>query len=300
MNLLVKEPIELRELFNLNGVSLSVLRLDQVHPIVSGNKIFKLHYFVEKALRSDHKTLVSFGGAYSNHLVATAYACQSMGLKSIGIVRGELAPLLSHTLQHCKAYGMQLIFVSRAAYHQKEEDFFLAAIQDQLPTDYILIPEGGYDPLGAQGASLIMTHLKGQTFSHIGTAMGTATTLAGLLLAAEKDTQIIGVSVLKGDDDTESRLQYLIGRMPDSKQLQLLKGYHFGGYGKKNNELLAFMNQIWLEYALPLDFVYTGKLFYAVIEKIKEGFFPIGSKILCLHTGGLQGNDSLTVGSLNF
>ncbi len=300
MNLLVKDPIELQELFNINGISLSVLRLDKIHPIVSGNKIFKLHYFIEKALKSQHKTLVSFGGAYSNHLVATAYACQTRGLKCIGIVRGERAPILSHTLQHCIAFGMQLIFVSRAAYRNKEKSYFLDSIQDQLPTDYLMVPEGGYDPLGAKGASLILDQLKLPSFTHIGIAMGTATTLAGLLMAAEKNTQIIGVSVLKGEDDTAERLLHLTGALPDWNQLKLFKGYHFGGYGKKSDKLLDFMNAIWKEYKLPLDFVYTAKLFYAVVDKIKEGYFPPGSRILCLHTGGLQGNDSLEIGSLNY
>ena len=285
------------DLFTQQQVAVSVLRLDKIHPVVSGNKLFKLHYFLEKALSSQHKTILSFGGAYSNHLVATAFACQSMGLKSIGIIRGEKPAILSHTLQQCISYGMQLKFISREEYGLKEKNSFNWALQKEYP-GCMVIPEGGYHPLGAAGAALIMDNVKNDDYSHICTATGTATTLAGLLISAKKEQSIIGIPVLKGQTDIHERINYLTGNSAVTKQLVLLNNYHFGGYAKKNTALIQFMNQCWQQFELPLDFVYTAKMFYGVIDAVKNNYFPAGSQILCLHTGGLQGNNSLPEGSL--
>ena len=139
------------ELFTQQQVAVSVLRLDKIHPVVSGNKLFKLHYFLEEALSSQHKTILSFGGAYSNHLVATAFACQSMGLKSIGIIRGEKPAMLNYTLQQCISYGMQLKFISREEYGLKEIKEFIGSIHKEFG-ECLVVPEGGYHPLGAAGA----------------------------------------------------------------------------------------------------------------------------------------------------
>jgi 1-aminocyclopropane-1-carboxylate deaminase len=287
------------DLFTQKQVSLSVLRLDKIHPVVSGNKLFKLHYFLEEALRSTHKTILSFGGAYSNHLAATAFACASLQLKSIGIVRGERPVHLSHTLQQCMDDGMQLKFISRDEFAKKDNAEFINALQNEFG-DCLIIPEGGYHPLGAEGAALIMDLVSIKNYSHVCTATGTATTLAGLLKAAAAAQTIIGVPVLKGMAEMEERIQYLSGNKQPLKNLQLLPDYHFGGYAKKNDQLTGFMNQCWHQYHLPLDFVYTAKLFFAIIDRIKNDHFAPGSNIVCLHTGGLQGNGSLPKGSLLF
>lgn len=285
--------------FDEKLVTVSILRLDKIHPVVSGNKLFKLHYFLEDAIQSNHKTIISFGGAYSNHLVATAYACSLLKLKSIGIVRGEGQPLLSHTLQQCKQYGMELKFISRDEYGKKEDTGFLQSLHTSWGP-HILIPEGGYHPLGAKGASLIMQLVADKQYTHICTAVGTATTLSGLLLGAQPTQKITGIPVLKGVTDMPGRIKYLAGIESLPANFELLEGYHFGGYAKKTDVLIAFMNKCWQQYQLPLDFVYTAKMLYAVNSCIENNHFTRGSNILCLHTGGLQGNGSLPAGVLQF
>jgi len=286
------------ELLLQKKISLSVLRLDKIHPIVSGNKLFKLHYFVQQALQSVHETIITFGGAYSNHLVATAFACHEYGLKCIGIVRGEHPKQLSHTLQQCMEYGMTLKFISRTAYAKKEYPDQLNDININFD-DAVIIPEGGYDALGAKGAALIWDVMGENNYSHICTAVGTATTLAGLLSCAIQQ-EIIGVPVLKGMHDIDNRLDFMLGNNFKKELLQIFNQYHFGGYAKKNSELIDFMNYLWQQHQLPTDFVYTAKLFFAIYDKIKNNYFTEGSHILTLHTGGLQGNKSLPSGTLLF
>lgn len=287
------------ELFSRKQVTVSVLRLDQVHPVLSGNKLFKLHYFLEEALQSDHKTILSFGGAYSNHLAATAYACASLKLKCIGVVRGEKPAPLSNTLQQCIADGMLLKFIPRRQFAEKENDDFSKTLQKEFG-ECIIVPEGGYHPLGAKGAALIMDVPGIISYSHICTATGTATTLAGLLSGSESHQTIIGIPVLKGMTDIVERIKYLTNKKYAPENLQLLNEYHLGGYAKKNDDLLMFMNHCWQQYHLPLDFVYTAKMFYAMMDSIKKDHFPKGSNILCVHTGGLQGNKSLPLNTLRF
>ncbi len=282
------------DLFTKKQVRVFILRLDKIHPVVSGNKLFKLHYFLDKPTS---KTIITFGGAYSNHLSATAFACRELKLKSVGIVRGEIPANLSSTLQQCVANGMQLKFISRQQYAEKETDGFLHSVQKEFEPCTI-IPEGGYHPLGAKGAALIMDLLSKNKYSHVCTAIGTATTTAGLMMAANPDQKIVGIPVLKGMKDFAERIVYLTGRQKFADNLELFDDYHFGGYAKYNEELLDFMNQYWLKHALPLDFVYTAKMMYAVTNKIKSNYFTHGSEIICLHTGGLQGNNSLPLSRL--
>ena len=287
------------DLFVQKQIKLSVLRLDKIHPVVSGNKLFKLHYFLEEALQSTHRTVVSFGGAYSNHLSATAFACKVLQLKSIGIVRGERSAQLSSTLQQCLDDGMHLKFVSREDYTLKETTAFLQSLKIEFG-GCVVVPEGGYHPLGAKGAAMIMGLIGDKNCTHICTATGTATTLAGLLMAAAPAQKIISVPILKGMADTNERLKFLTGNPESFNNLQIFPDYHFGGYAKKTKPLLDFMNHCWLQYRLPLDFVYTAKMMFAVIESIKNNHFEKGSEIICLHTGGLQGNKSLPLNSLLF
>jgi len=287
------------DLFFREQVSVSVLRLDKIHPVVSGNKLFKLHYFLQEAIRSNHKTILSFGGAYSNHLAATAFACKALHLKCIGIVRGEQPGQLSTTLQQCINDGMQLKFITREEYKGKENAEFTSSLQNEFG-EFILVPEGGYHPLGAKGAALIMDLFNPGNYTHICTATGTATTLTGLLTAAKPELTIIGIPVLKGMTDSSERIKYLANINNVPANLQILEGYHFGGYAKKTGQLIQFMNYCWQQYQLPLDFVYTAKMLYAVTDCIKNKRFPKGSKILCLHTGGLQGNKSLPLNTLLF
>ncbi len=290
---------ELKEdLFLEKEVSVSVLRLDKIHPLVSGNKIFKLHYFLEEALRSAHKTVLTFGGSFSNHLAATAYACNVLHLKCIGIVRGEKPTQLSPTLQQCEGDGMVLKYISREDYDKKDDGKFMNDLKEEFG-DYIIIPEGGYHPLGAKGAALIYELLKDKDYTDIALATGTATTLAGILIAAKPTQNITAISALRGITDTAERLGELTG-LDQFDNLQIFNDYHFGGYAKKTDQLINFMNDCWLKYQLPLDFVYTAKMFYAIIDLIKKEKFKKGSNIICLHTGGLQGNKSLPLNILLF
>ncbi len=287
------------ELFVRKQVRVSVLRLDKIHPLVSGNKIFKLQYFLEDALKSDHKRVLTFGGAYSNHLAATAFACKALQLKSIGIVRGERPGQLSPTLQQCVHDGMELTFISRQEYEKKEETTWLNRMKAKYGA-CTLIPEGGFHPLGTQGAALILDLVNLDDFTHICTATGTATTLAGLVLAAKPGQTVIGFPVLKGSTDNKKRIKQLTGIQHELHHLWIMDTYHFGGYAKKSEILLEFMNQCWLKYQLPLDFVYTGKMLYGITDCIEKDLFKKESKILCLHTGGLQGNKSLPLNTLLF
>ena len=287
------------DLFVQKQIKLSVLRLDKIHPVVSGNKLFKLHYYLEEALQSTHRTVLSFGGTYSNHLSATAYACKLLHLRSIGIVRGEQPTQLSPTLQQCLDDGMHLKFISRQEYDLKETAAFIQSLKIEFG-ECMMVPEGGYHPMGAKGAALIMDLLSGKKYTHICTASGTTTTLAGLLMAAEPTQKIISVPILKGITDTNERLKILTGNAESFTNLQILSGYHFGGYAKKTEPLIDFINHCWLQYKLPLDFVYTAKMMFAVIDSIKNNYFEKGSEIICLHTGGLQGNKSLSLNSLLF
>lgn len=285
------------DLFGRKGITVDVVRLDKIHPVVSGNKLFKLYYFLQEARQSKHRTILTFGGAYSNHLVATAFACREYGLTSIAVVRGERPPLLSATLQHCLDYGMQLKFISRDQYARKEEQAFLSHLLQEFGACTI-VPEGGYHPTGAKGAALINQVAPG-SYSHVCTAVGTATTMAGLLLNSSNNS-VIAVPVLKGMTDIPERIDFLCENTIAKTRLHILHDYHFGGYAKKNTELTGFMNHLWQQHQLPTDFVYTAKLFFAVYHKIQTDYFAAGSKILCLHTGGLQGNQSLPAGTLLF
>ena len=286
------------ELFVKKQVSLSVLRLDAIHAVISGNKLFKLHYFLEIAQEQGNAGIITFGGAYSNHLVATAYACKKSGIRSIGIVRGEKPMQLSHTLINCMDYGMQLQFISRGEYRHKTTPGSVAGYEELFP-GYLVVPEGGYHPRGASGAALIMNYVPAE-ISHIACAAGTATTLSGLLMGAGRHQKIIGFPVLKGITDLSQRISHLTGRVYSSEQLQVMDGYHFDGYAKKTPELVNFMNRLYETHRLPTDFIYTGKMMFGIYDCIRNDLFEKGSNILCLHTGGLQGNLSLAPGALVF
>ena len=280
---------------NKSNISLTIARLDKLHPIVSGNKLFKLHFFLKEAI-DKQKNLLTFGGAYSNHLVATAYAAMVLGVKAIGIVRGEKPKMESNTLTMCRQYGMELQFLSRTEYRKYNQPLFFIEIEKEYP-NYIIIPEGGFHPLGAEGASLIMDKVQNKTPTHICLPVGTATTLAGILSSANEDQHVLGFPVLKNMTDINTRIAALIDEKHINK-LDIIDGYHFGGYAKSTKELTTFMNEFYQQYNIPLDFVYTGKMMFGVIEKMKQHYFPRGSRILCLHTGGLQGNVSLLKNTL--
>lgn len=279
------------------NVEIFMLRLDEIHPVISGNKIFKLYYFLEEAKKASRKTLITFGGAYSNHLAATAFACKKMGLKSIGFVRGERPKVLSSTLLFCLEQEMQLEFINRASFKKIKDNQFLFSLKEKY-SEPILIPEGGFSVMGAEGAALITQFFKDQPFTHVCLAVGTATTFAGIINGSENETEIIGFSVLKNLNDIKERLSEL--KVNLDQKFSFINDYHFGGYAKRTSNLISFMNDFYTQHAIPLDFVYTGKMMYGVFDLIKKNYFPRNSKVLCIHTGGLQGNKSLPAGTLQF
>lgn len=294
-----KEPkiIQLKDkLFEKTELKVFMLRLDEIHPVISGNKLFKLIYFLKEAKESVHKTIITLGGAYSNHLAATALACKKLNINSVGIVRGEKPEILSHTLQFCLQQGMQLEFISRSSYKNINAEF----LQDlkNKHGEHILIPEGGFSVKGKQGASMINHYFADKNFTHICLPVGTATTFAGITDANKSGSKIIGFSVLKNMNDLSERFRQL--KVDPSKEYLFINDYHFGGYAKETPELISFMNRFYTNYSVQLDFVYTAKMMFGIYDLISKKYFEPGTKILCIHTGGLQGNDSLAEGKLIF
>ena len=281
------------------AIRLQVARFDEIHPVVSGNKLFKLLFFLEEAVAQNCETIVTIGGAYSNHLVATAFACKENNLNAIGLARGEeVEPNLSETLQQCKDLGMRLYFVDRKTFSNLDAGK-AAQLVGLSPDKFIFIPEGGYAPLGAKGAARMMEYLEPQTPTHIILPVGTATTLAGLVSCNYPTAKIIAVPVLKNLHDIPERLAYLL-ETDNYKAPEIWTDYHFGGYAKKTAVLISFINKIYDEQKLPTDFVYTAKMMFGIFDKIKNNYFEAGSHIIALHTGGLQGNRSLPAKTLHF
>lgn len=277
-------------------LEVDVLRLDQLHPHVSGNKWFKLKYHLQEAQRQRKAGMMSFGGAFSNHLVALAFACREQGLKSTAIVRGQEPPVYGPSLQQMKADQMQLIFVSREAY--RDHDSLAASFVQQHP-EYYVVPAGGGGPLGIRGAAEILDHPH-RHYSHIVCAVGTGTTLSGLIRASQPGQQVTGIVCLKWPAQDRPRLFDDFRKGGGPPHVDLVFDYHFGGYAKHSPELLSFMNTLYMRHQLPSDFVYTAKMFYAVFDLAHRDYFPSGSRILAIHSGGLQGNRSLAPGLLCF
>lgn len=274
-------------------VQLNILRLDKIHPVVSGNKWFKLKYYLQQAKENNCVSIATFGGAFSNHILATAYACNKQKIKSIGSIRGEKPKQFSKTLSDAQALGMQLEFLSRKDYAKKKMII-------NANTAVFIIPEGGYGEAGAKGAAEILQLAPDiSTYSYIVCAAGTGTMLAGIANASLQHQQCIGISVMKNNFSLDSETLSLV-KCEAKNRMTILHDHHFGGYAKYTKELIDFMNKIWINHNLPLDFVYTAKLLYAVYHLTKKKYFFPSSNILLIHSGGLQGNRSLQKGLLQY
>lgn len=288
----LKQPhiqrLESLEIVNAFDVSLHVKRDDLIDDVISGNKLFKLYYHLESFFKNKHKTLITFGGAYSNHLHATAFAGQQLGIKTVGVIRAEPHELkvLTPTLQDCKKWGMTLIGVSRSEYRLKQDSLVVQQQVQEFECPY-WIPEGGAGELGVKGAQLILDGVDQTQYDAIVMACGTGTTLAGVIRASEPHIQIIGVPVLKGANWMFQEVEQYLEPTMTNWDLQL--DYHFSGYAKWNDELLGFMNDVQEQSHLPLDRVYTAKALYGLVDLIKREKIAKGSRILFIHTGGLQG-----------
>jgi 1-aminocyclopropane-1-carboxylate deaminase len=273
------------------GVRLFVKREDLNHPTVSGNKWWKLKYNLDEALKGGHTTLLTFGGAYSNHIYATAAAAQVLGLHSIGVIRGEEMFPLNPTLSFAKACGMQLKFISRDAYRRKTENEFIGHLHHQYG-DFFLIPEGGTNELALKGCEEFAKDiLSGIHFDYLCLAAGTGGTLAGIVRGLDAKREVIGFSALKGGSFLNEEISTLLtGNSKPLSKWRIETDYHFGGYGKRTRELEDFMIDQWRVHHIPLDRVYTSKMLYGVYDLIRRAEFPRGSTLLALHTGGLQGD----------
>jgi 1-aminocyclopropane-1-carboxylate deaminase len=278
-------------IFDKAGIRLLVKREDLNHPLVSGNKWWKLKYNLEKAA-STGETILTFGGAYSNHIFATSAAAKECNLKSIGIIRGERIEPLNHTLGFAEQQGMQLHFINRQMYRAKDEGSFIKSLKEKFG-DFFLIPEGGTNSLALRGSEeFALQKLSSATYDVLMLPVGTGGTIAGILSGLDKKKEVLGVSVLKNGgflkQEIESQLQKYSGKTYGN--WSLLTSYDHGGYAKVTQELLDLVSAMKKKHNLPLDTVYTGKLMSAVLKEVERGRFSRGSTVLALHTGGLQGN----------
>ena len=263
---------------------ISIKRLDLIHPQISGNKFFKLKYNLLAARQQGFEKVLTFGGAYSNHIAATAFAAHKFGFQSLGMIRGEeLAQRpFNPTLATAQQFGMQLEFISRNAYRQKDQPDFLQHLQQQYP-DFYLIPEGGTNALAVQGCREILTAEDAQ-FDLICCAVGTGGTLAGLIEASQQHQQLLGFSALKGDF-----LTHEVAQLTTKRNWRILDNYCCGGYAKTTPELIQFIQTFEQRYNIPLEQVYTGKMLRGIFDLIDQDKIGPDQKILLIHTGGLQG-----------
>ncbi len=280
-------PIQLIDYFDDN-IALYIKREDLIHPLVSGNKWRKLKYNLLEARRSGYDRIITFGGAFSNHIHATAAAASLGGFKSTGVIRGEIVQPLNPTLQQAVDWGMELVPIDRERYRKKTDHRFLERLKSQVGDGYI-IPEGGTNLLAIKGCREMT--LIDETFDYWCLSCGTGGTMAGLLSGLGRESTVLGFPALKGGMFLKKEINSLLEAAEITPQVkwQLIPDYHFGGYARITRELLNFIVDFRNDYGILLDPVYTGKMMYGLTDLIKMGFFPANSRILALHTGGLQG-----------
>ncbi|MDX1751915.1 MAG: pyridoxal-phosphate dependent enzyme [Salinimicrobium sediminis] len=290
VNLFTHAPkVPNRFIAEVNGISIHLKREDLLHPEVSGNKFRKLKYNIAEAISQKREILLTFGGAYSNHIAATAAAGKISGLKTIGVIRGEeLEKDLEKTLQEnptlrfAHVCGMRFHFISRSNYRQKTSEAFIEELHEKFGNFY-LVPEGGTNELAVKGCEEIL--LQGDAeFDVISCAVGTGGTISGIINSSAEHQQILGFPALKGDF-----LKSEIDRFSKKSNWELIPNYHFGGYAKVDRELIEFMNDFRSNYGVLLDPVYTGKMMYGIFDLARKGYFLKNTRILAIHTGGLQG-----------
>lgn len=271
-------------------LTLWVKREDLLHPHISGNKWRKLKYNLQEAKALGKETIATFGGAYSNHIAATAAAGAEFGFKTIGIIRGEAHLPLNPTLQFATEQGMELHYISRELYRHKNEPDFLAELTDKLNQPY-LVPEGGTNQLAVKGCTEILDDID-VDYDVICCASGTGGTIAGLIAGLAGEKQVLGFPALKGGDFLKDEIAQLVYSYSGENysNWQLITEYHFGGYARVKPELLEFMHRFQEQHHIPLEPVYTGKMFFGLFDLISKGYFSKGFRIIAIHTGGLQGN----------
>lgn len=277
-----------------SGIDLFVLRLDLIHPYISGNKWYKLKYNLEEAKSQNKDTLLTFGGAYSNHIVAAAAAGKEFGFKTIGIIRGEELSLtpnpspkergtkeLNNTLKFASECGMGFHFISREEYRKKDSEEFITSLQKQFENFYLL-PEGGTNALAVKGCKEILS-LIDIPFDHVCCPVGTGGTFEGIVSSLKENQKAIGFSVLKGVDFLKT------SKLFESFDGLINSDSHFGGYAKHTPELLKFIHDFEKQNNIPLEHVYTGKMMFGIYDLIRKNYFQKGQTVVAVHTGGLQG-----------
>lgn len=275
-----------------HGIKLSVLRLDLLHPFISGNKWFKLRPVLEQAQAQGQRTLLSFGGAWSNHLLALAAAGQASGFTTIGLVRGEVLRPLNPVLAAAEAFGMQLLPVSRTAYRQRHSEAFLQELRERWPQARI-IPEGGATLEGVLGCQEIASALRwsvpGSAVRRVTLATATGTTLAGLVSALDETVHVEATLVLKGEDRLSAEVRQWLAQLPAGPRAhwQIVQGWHGGGYARRCPELDSFIAGFMQRTGIPLEPVYTGKMMWSVYGRIASAQIPPGSEVIAIHTGGI-------------
>ncbi|TXE07975.1 1-aminocyclopropane-1-carboxylate deaminase/D-cysteine desulfhydrase [Algoriphagus aquimarinus] len=275
------------------GIELAVKRLDLVHPEISGNKFFKLKYNLEKAKKEGKNKILTFGGAFSNHIYATAEAAKAENIEAIGVIRGERTEPLNATLSHAENLGMRLHFIDRNSYRNKSEPQFLSTLQKKFG-DFYLIPEGGTNELAIEGTKEILDS-DDQKFSHVCSSIGTGGTFSGVYSSLSKNQKLLGFSSLKGEFIHEEIADLLEKYQLNSLgTYEIFTSYNFGGYAKHTQELIEFLWWFYESFGIVLDPIYTGKMAYGIWDLIKKDYFREGSKILMIHSGGLQGNIGFT------
>lgn len=271
-------------------VQLDIKREDLIHPYLSGNKWRKLKYNLIEAKNQGFDKLLTFGGAYSNHIYATAAAGKLYGFETIGIIRGDELEAENATLTFAKDCGMQLKFVSRDIYRQKTDLSFINSLQSKFKNFYLL-PEGGTNDLAIKGCEEILSKNDFENYDFVALMIGTGGTFCGIVNKSAGLGHILGISALKGEF-IKKEIENL--GQPFSLQNQhnftILTQYHHGGYAKSSPILDQFIQDFYLNHGIPLEFVYTGKLLFALMEMIKDDYFPKNTKILAIHTGGLRPN----------
>lgn len=273
------------------GVRLLVKREDMNHPLVSGNKWWKLKYNLQEITGQGKETILTFGGAYSNHIYATAAAAAACGLKSIGLIRGEERFPLNPILTAARKFGMTLQYISRDEYRKKTDQAFLSGLNEKWNDPYLL-PEGGTNDAGVRGAREFGLRLHSTAFDYLCVPVGTGGTIAGLIQATGNRAEIIGFPAIRGEGSLGSDIAVLSGEVNQFARWRLERTYHHGGYAKTTPELMAFIEQFERVHGFPLDHVYTGKMMYGVFDLLKRGYFPRRSTVLAIHTGGLVSRPS--------
>lgn len=277
-------------LFNQKQVEVWIKRDDLIHAEVSGNKWRKLIYSIEAAKSENKKQILTFGGAYSNHIVATAIACEANGLDSIGLIRGEAHKPLNPSLKKAKQAGMQLVYLERSLYKRKRSTAFLDELKQKYPNAFI-VPEGGANPEGVKGCKQILKEVPFEV-NYVLCSAGTGTTAAGLLSKID-NAELIVIPAIKGDLGIKQDILNLIEQEGHSPKLKMVYDYHFGGYAKIKSDLVEFANNFFIDFGIPLDLVYTAKMAYGFWDLLKQDYFSPKSKVLLVHTGGLQGNEGI-------